>query len=481
MKGMHARLRSPTWWCWAFVCLGIGLRLAHVLRVPALWHDEAALVLNVIYLPLSDCFGKLLHHEAAPPLFLVLEHLTMNVLGDSETALRMPVLVLGCVSLILFARVARSQLSPWPATLAVALFAFSDRLIWHATEAKPYAVDVFIAVLVIAGYIHSRAWPLRWQCALWLAILPLAEWISFPACFVSGGLLLALLPAALKARWPDRLAYAFLGVAVLGSFAALALGPAKAQQDGAMTGCWVNQFADWSHPAKVPLWAAASTAEVLRYALMPLGQVLLPVAIVGAVRVGRRDGRLLSVLLTPLALSFVAALLGKYPYGGVRVSVFAAPALILLVAEGVTPCWAWLRQRSRFAPALLVVALVIPVGQSVYRVMFPWPRIDFRDAVTFARGQLRTGDRVASDHWEVLYYMRDQPEQLCELTAIAEMQPPRVWVVTGTDPGVGEARLSQVPADWQRVDSRRFPGTIAVCFEHGPPPAASTSAGPPIP
>jgi len=94
---------------------------------------------------------------------------------------------------------------------------------------------------------------------------------------------------------------------------------------------------------------------------MPFGQVLLPLAIVGAVRFGKRDGRLLTVLLMPLALSLMASLMGKYPYGGVRVSVFAAPALILCVAEGALPCWHWLRQRWQFAPAIIVAALGNPI------------------------------------------------------------------------------------------------------------------------
>jgi hypothetical protein len=38
-------------------------------------------------------------------------------------------------------------------------------------------------------------------------------------------------------------------------------------------------------------------------------------------------------------------------------------------------------------------------------------------------------------------------------------------VLTGTDPGVTEAVLSQVPPEWHRVDQRTYPGTIAMLFE----------------
>ena len=83
-----------------------------------------------------------------------------------------------------------------------------------------------------------------------------------------------------------------------------------------MTGCWVNHFADWSRPAGVPAWAVASTLEVLRYAAMPFGQVLVPVAVVGAVRLGSRDGTLLTALAASRGLALVAAIVGKYPTAG---------------------------------------------------------------------------------------------------------------------------------------------------------------------
>ena len=69
---------------------------------------------------------------------------------------------------------------------------------------------------------------------------------------------------------------------------------------------------------------------------------------------------------------------------------------------------------------------------------------------------------------------------MCQPNEIADRKPARVWVLTGTDPGVGESRLRQVPPDWQRVEARTFRGTIAVLFEYRAPPA-STSAGGPIP
>ena len=454
-------------WRWLFVVLGVALRLIPWARNPPLWQDEAALVLNVVHFDFAGFFGPLIHHQAAPPFFLCLERVAFLTLGDSEAAMRLPVLLLGSLSLVLFALLARRILDPVPAAVATGLFAASDRLIWHATEVKPYAIDTLVAVIVAWVYVRTRHGSLVRQCALWAVVLPVLVWLSYPACFVAGGLLLAMIPDALRGGWRDRLAHLGLSVVVAGSFAALALGPAHAQRDAALSDYWVAQLADWNRPLRVPAWAVAATLEVDRYALLPLGQALVPLALVGALQMGRTDGRLLTVLLAPAGLTLLAALLGKYPYGGGRVNVFLAPGYILLVAAGLSPARAWLRARAWPLLVVLVGLLVLPAVQTAFRTTVPWVRPDFRSPIAFVFEHGRPSDAISGDHWESLYYTRRQPDRYMPLADIARRRPARVWVVTGTDPGVVESVLSQVPPDWRRIESHEFSATIAVLMERG--------------
>src|SRR5438034_6926701 len=48
---------KPIPWTGCFVALGLGLRLYHYARNPSMWHDEAALVLNVLDKGLGDVLG----------------------------------------------------------------------------------------------------------------------------------------------------------------------------------------------------------------------------------------------------------------------------------------------------------------------------------------------------------------------------------------------------------------------------------------
>jgi hypothetical protein len=354
------------------------------------------------------------------------------------------------------------------AALAVGLFAVSDRLIWHATEVKPYSLDVLVAVAVAWGYVRSRHWSLINQCVLWILVLPATIWLSYPTCFVAGGLILGMLPGAWRSGWGGRLMFIALGLAVATSFVMLATGPAHAQRDAALSDYWVAQLADWRHPQHVPIWIVGSTMEVDRYSLLPFGQFLVPFAVIGAIQIGRRNGRLLTVLLAPAVLTLIAALLGKYPFGGGRLNVFLAPGYILLVAEGVPPCWQWLRARAWLLLIVIVALLLMPVGQTIFRTAMPWPRPDFRTPVAFVFQNGRSGDVISGDHWELLYYTRDEYWRYETLGGIGSRKLTRVWVITGTDPGVVDAVLSQVPPIWRRVEAREFDGTIAVLMEFSP-------------
>src|SRR5579871_4701248 len=90
--------------------LGLVLRLFHYARNPSVWHDEAALILNVLGKGFGDLLGPLAYHEAAPPLFLWLERAVSLMLGDNIYSLRLVPLVASCASVVLFADLVRRVL-----------------------------------------------------------------------------------------------------------------------------------------------------------------------------------------------------------------------------------------------------------------------------------------------------------------------------------------------------------------------------------
>lgn len=407
MNDRWAYFRNPVIWTAAALLLGLTLRSFHYLRCPSVWHDEAALIVNVIGKDYAEMFGPLHLTEAAPPFFLIVQKAVTQLLGDGPCALRLLPFLASCLTLLLLVPLARRLLPPAAVPWAVLLLACSDRLLWHSCEAKPYAVDVLLAVVLANIYFAAAARPLV-RLLLFAGLAPLTIFLSYPACFLYGGILLALLPGVWR-QTSGRIwgGYALLVLAVFAAWLVLVTGPVAAQRCADMDSCWVRQFPDWQRPWSVPFWIMTSIFEAIRYCFLPLGQPLSLLALAGGIRLWRNGQRAaVIVLAVPFGLALVAALLGKYPFGAVRVIAYSTPALAILIAAGIGPVLAWLRARNRPTAAALLLLLFAPAALSAFRAVEPWARADCAAAAGHVLTNLQPGDAIVANHWEYLYYFR---------------------------------------------------------------------------
>jgi len=450
------------------VVLGLVFRVCHFLQIPSIWHDEAAVVVNILQLDYRQLYGPLLHHEAAPPLFMMVEKLVAHLLGDSLVILRLFPFLASCASLILLTllawRVLPRDAVPW----AVAFFAFSDRLLEHSVEAKPYAIDVFVAVLVAYGYVVTRSWSLGKQCLLALPVFPIMIWLSFPACFVIGGWFLAQVPALLRCRsLKDWSAALLLAAVVAVAFLTLLFGPIRAQTVSQLEGCWVNGFPNWSRPWSVPLWALTATYQIFNYAISPIGGLMSGFVVFSAIVWSRTEKRtLLTLLLAPLGLVFLAALLGKYPYCGLRVLVFITPAICLLAGAGAANLLAWLKSRSIGMAIALGLILALPALEAVWRTMVPLARPDLHAATRYVNEHWQAGDGVGFNSWEGEYEFRDRKNTWHDTIAPKSAPPKRYWYVWNSKiPGDHDKILRHIPSNWTELERKRFQFVSVILYQ----------------
>src|SRR5262249_44902539 len=154
------------------------------------------------------------------------------------------------------------------------------------------AVDVLSATVLLALYSSTDTWPLAHRLAIYAVLAPFLIFLTYPACFLFGGLLLALLPEVRQANEPRSwLGYSVLALAVFGSFALLVAGPVHAQRSEAMDQCWLKSFPPWDRPWAILYWLPLSVLDVVKYACEPTGQGLAFLAVVGGISLYRQGLR----------------------------------------------------------------------------------------------------------------------------------------------------------------------------------------------
>jgi hypothetical protein len=336
-------------------CLTLLLVTGSVLRATpflldrSLWLDEAKLALNVLERSPAKLFRPLDYDQVAAPVgFLLLEKQAVVAFGEGERALRLVPLLAGVASLWLFFLVARRWLSPAETLLAVALFALAQPLVYYASEVKQYSTDVFVALALI--WAAGRALDAR-PHARW-ALVPagvLGVWLSHPAVFVAAGTGLTLvLSAWLRGDRRRASLFAAIAAAWAASFLALyALVLSRAEPKGSFVRMWADGF------PPVPPRSLADLLWPVRtffgFFVDPAGLGLAGLAavafVLGCVRYGRSEPRVLALLVSPGLLTLLAALVHRYPFptsGSLdsyplpgRVVLFLVPAAMILVAAGV--------------------------------------------------------------------------------------------------------------------------------------------------
>lgn len=131
--------------------------LAIIIRVKvyvvnrSFWMDEAALALNIIDIPLSECFHHFAYKQFAPPLFMILSKvLTIIINSANEMVLRFIPFLSSIISIFVFYIFSKQFLTNKISIIIINyVFAINRILIYYSQEFKPYESDVLFAMLAI--------------------------------------------------------------------------------------------------------------------------------------------------------------------------------------------------------------------------------------------------------------------------------------------------------------------------------------------
>jgi hypothetical protein len=370
--------RSVTWkWTLVFLALGVAWRvLRYALQFP-MWGDEAFMGVNLLHRDYLDLLKPLDYRQVVPILFLWSELSVYQLLGGSELAIRLLPFLAGLGSLFLFWRLARSNLSSTGTLMAVGIFAVSYYPIRHSCEVKPYAFDLFWSLALMVTAFNWLAEPKRWVwLALLPAIVPLALGASYPAVFAAATVSLVLLPVVWRKR--EFRSWILFGIYNLAAAVSFLIwyrlaGVAQFDSTGGKQNWYWSEWFPPSEPMALLKWlAAAHTGTMMAYPAggsdgASAGTLIL--CLIGAWELCRsRRWSVAALCLAPFALTFLAAALHRYPYGGsARVAQHLAPAICLLAGNGAAMLIGWIArseaaQRHCSAVVSILLALIALAG-----------------------------------------------------------------------------------------------------------------------
>ena len=391
-----------------FLSVGLLWRLGRYLLDFPIWGDEAMVALNLPDRDFAGLLGQLDHCQVAPPLWLWCEKIALDHLGPSTLSLRLAPLIAGCAGLVAHAWLAWKLFPGRAGAMAIGLLAVAIWPVSMSTLIKPYSFDLLAAILLLvpASQALGSPHPARWM--LILAILgPIAILASFPAMFVAGAVLLALISKARVGPVTNKLTFAAMAATILlSSWASIEVGhnqlESVANTDGVTTRqgmdtYWASGFPPKAIAMWVPWLLGAMTGQMMAYPVGASngGSAVTAIAVVfGTVCLARQRKAALLVLLTaPVALNLVAALIHRYPFGSSgRLCQFLAPTVCLLAGLGADRLLGLLGPRwSLVSPALVALLAMVGLGGLARDYIYPyrdpvfvWMRSVMDDATTAA-------------------------------------------------------------------------------------------------
>jgi uncharacterized membrane protein len=420
--------------------LGAALRLLRYGADRSLWLDEAYLANSVLIESCKDLVTQpLMHWQAAPAGFLLLQKLAVTLFGGSEYALRIVPLLAGLASIPLFCGIVRRCLAPTAQVLAMALFVLLDPLIYYSAEAKQYGLDVTIALAILLATLRVREKPREARRLVVLGTIGvLGIFCSHPAVFTLAGAGIVLLfdrigieRISLRGRaslltsressgnagsagaapsqskpdaWTCRVPRSWLlllALTWLGAFAAnyfLFLRPLM--HHAGLTAYWAADYMPHD-PLAALKWAGWELYELYHnYATMwlPLVDTAILATLIGCVPLWKRDRSVLALLVLPLPLTLGAAMVHAYPFGS-RLVLFLVPSIVVLIGAGMALIWDSVVPGRRWIAGLILLSILLPTAaRDAYYVVVPQRREEIRPVLAYIRDHKRSGDSLYVFH-----------------------------------------------------------------------------------
>lgn len=408
---------------WTIICVGVVLRLVRYLYNPSLWFDESNIAIDIISRPISELINPSPDYNQAYPLaFMILTKLFIQFMGTSEYVIRLFPLITSILSLFFFYRVAKNYLNSNSVAIALGLFAVLDTLVFESSNLKPYSSDVLctLVIFTLASYFQNKNLNMT-RSILFGISGALAIWFSNPSVFVLAGVGASLVVFSLIDKsWKEAgkllISYSMWILSFIANYL-LYLRSLKANFSVGMEQILAFQDAYMPVPptsvAEVK-WFMELFFDVFSNPIsMPLVGVAALAFLVGCFSLYREKRRTFIIVISPIAVTFLAGALHQYAFKG-RFILFLLPLMLLIIAEGAEYIRNATFQNSRVIGTVFIIFLFLhPVTLSAYRVIKPFYWEDMRPVLEYVQDKWQEGDIIYVHYYAQYpfdYYTNHYPE-----------------------------------------------------------------------
>jgi len=370
-----------------------------------LWHDEIAMVIELVRMPLGELlttFGSDNNH----PLYTLFATLCARVFGESAWAVRLPAAAFGAASVWLLWIFARDRVSRGVALLAPAVLALSFHHVWFSQNARGYTALLFFTLASSHFFLRAletgerRHWIGHGVC------LALGVWVHLTGVFIALGQVAVFLGSAVRRRDRVGIRAGISGFLLSGLLGLLLHAPIL----GEMYAYFLDRPGEVAAETvwKDPLWMIRTAAGSLGIGVGP-GLVVLAggtgVLLAGVVSLLRRSPAVPGLLLVSGALC-AATMMGMGRNLWPRLFFFLAGFLVLVAAEGLFVLARIAGARARARVAIALSALVLLAGAALLPRAYSPPKQDYPAARAWVEAERDEGEPVVAVGLAAVAYER---------------------------------------------------------------------------
>jgi hypothetical protein len=325
------------------------------------------------------------HSYSTPPLFYAVERLWALVRGTAGARLREPAAFFGVAlaAVPLFANRDRGTRFLWMLFLIC-----SSPLVFYSGRLKQYTLEAFVVAVLIVLFLRALDGNSSFVWVAFFAVATLGATTLYSTIFVIGAAALVAVPRAPRLALP----FAFVFAAFAGAyFGYLAPGPESIALHGDMN-AYFARLGRWVTSPSL-LWANS-----LHFAGQAMNLVRgwwVVAAGVAVFCILRRDELPATIVAAaPVVAVAAASTRHYYPYGEVRLMIFAFPALYLLVALALSHFATRTSRAGGIIAALFALAFAWNgFGRDTYNATY-MRTFELRPLYDFVSSNHRSGEPV---------------------------------------------------------------------------------------